>query len=122
MELFKIKPLLEDAQIEDPRRDLKKAVTIEQFKAGEKALFFPDGFNWEYLPYTEIKAVIRARSLDATDRWLVKYAVEKPSIRVLFRDSFRLMIMEKDRNADTLAQLLKEYRDEAQAQGRAVVE
>ena len=122
MELFKIKPLLEDAQIEDPRRDLKKAVTIEQFKAGEKALFFPDGFNWEYLPYTEIKAVIRARSLDATDRWLVKYAVEKPSIRVLFRDSFRLMIMEKDRNADTLAQLLKEYRDEAQAKGRAVVE
>ena len=122
MELFKIKPLLEDAQIEDPRRDLKKAVTIEQFKAGEKALFFPDGFNWEYLPYTEIKAVIRARSLDATDRWLVKYAVEKPSIRVLFRDSFRLMIMEKDRNADTLAQLLKEYRDDAQAQGRAVVE
>ena len=122
MELFKIKPLLEDAQIEDPRRDLKKAVTIEQFKAGEKALFFPNGFNWEYLPYTEIKAVIRARSLDATDRWLVKYAVEKPSIRVLFRDSFRLMIMEKDRNADTLAQLLKEYRDEAQAQGRAVVE
>lgn len=111
MDLFKIKPLLPDALIENPREDLRGAVTIEQFKAGEKAVFFPDGFNWLYLPYREIKAVIRARSLDSTDRWLVKYAVERPSIRLLFRDTFRVMILERDRNADTLASLLKEHRD-----------
>ena len=116
MELFKIRPLLPDAEIDDPRADLKKAVTIEQYKAGEKAIFFPDGFNWQYLPYREIKAVIRARSLDSTDRWLVKYAVEKPSIRLLFRDSFKIMIMDRDRNADTLAALLKDYREEAAAE------
>ena len=116
MALFKINPLLEDATIEDPRADLKRAVTIEQYKAGEEAVFFPDGFNWVYLPYRELKAVIRARSLDSTDRWLVKYAVEKPSIRLLFRDSFRILILDKDRNADTLAQLLKEHREEAQTQ------
>jgi hypothetical protein len=116
MELFKIRPLLPDAEIDDPRADLKKAVTIEQYKAGEKAVFFPDGFNWQYLPYREIKAVVRARSLDSTDRWLVKYAVEKPSIRLLFRDSFKILIMERDRNADTLASLLKEYREEAAAE------
>lgn len=117
MGLFKIRPLLPDAEIDDPRGDLKKAVTIEQFKAGEEALFMPDGFNWLYLPYRELKAVIRARSLDSTDRWLVKYAVEKPSIRLLFRDSFHILIMDKDRNADTLAHLLKDYREEAQAKG-----
>ena len=116
MALFKINPLLEDATIEDPRADLKRAVTIEQYKAGEEAAFFPDGFNWGYLPYRELKAVIRARSLDSTDRWLVKYAVEKPSIRLLFRDSFRILILDKDRNADTLAQLLKEHREEAQGE------
>ena len=116
MELFKIRPLLPGAEIRNPRADLKKAVTIEQYKAGEEALFIPDGFNWNYLPYREIKAVIRARSLDSTDRWLVKYAVEKPSIRLLFRDSFKLLIMERDRNADTLASILKEYREEAAAE------
>lgn len=116
MDLFKIRPVLPDAVIDNPRSDLRRAVTIEQFKAGEEAVFFPDGLNWEYLPYREIKAVIRARSLDSTDRWLVKYAVEKPSIRLLFRDSFRVMIMDKDRNADTLAQILKDYRREAQEQ------
>ena len=58
--------------------------------------------------------MIRAKSLDSTDRWLVKYAVEKPSIRLLFRDSFKIMIMDKDRNADTLAGLLKDYRNEVQ--------
>ena len=115
MELFKIRPLLPGAEIRNPRADLKKAVTIEQYKAGEEALFIPDGFNWNYLPYREIKAVIRARSLDSNDRWLVKYAVEKPSIRLLFRDSFKLLIMERDRNADTLASILKEYREEAAA-------
>ncbi len=112
MEMFKIKPLLRDAVISDPRKDLKKAVTIEQFKAGKEAIFFPDGLNWHYLPYREIKAVIRARAKDSTDRWLVKYSVDKPAIRLLFRDTFKLMIMDKDRNADTLADLLKDYRDE----------
>ena len=100
--------------ISDPKKDLKRAVTIEQFKAGEEAVFFPDGFNWQYLPYSEIKAVIRAKSKDSTDRWLVKYSVDKPSIRLLFRDTFKIMIMDKERNADTLADLLKDYRDQAQ--------
>ena len=114
MEIFKIRPLLKDALIDDPRADFKCAVTVEQYKAGEEALYFPDGLNWNYLPYRELKAVIRAKSLDSTDRWLVKYAVEKPSIRLLFRDSFKIMIMDKDRNADTLASLLKDYRNEVQ--------
>ena len=109
MEIFKIRPLLKDALIDDPRADFKRAVTVEQYKAGEEAVYFPDGLNWNYLPYRELKAVIRAKSLDSTDRWLVKYAVEKPSIRLLFRDSFKIMIMDKDRNADTLASLLKDY-------------
>jgi hypothetical protein len=100
--------------IKDPRKDLKNALSIEQFKAGREAVFFPDGLNWEYLPYREIKAVIRAKAKDSTDRWLVKYTVDKPAIRLLFRDTFRLMIMDKDRNADTLADLLKDYRREAQ--------
>ena len=113
MEFFKIRPLVPDAVIDDPRADLRKAITIEQYKAGEKAVYFPDGFNWEYLPYRELKAVIRAKSMDSTDRWLVKYAVEKPSIRLLYRDSFKLMIMERNRNADTLAGLIKEHRDRA---------
>lgn len=111
MDIFKIRPLLPDAVISDPKKDLKKAVTIEQFKAGEEAVFFPDGLNWQYLPYTELKAVIRARSKDSTDRWLVKYTVDKPSIRLLFRDSFKIMIMERERNADMLADLLKEHRE-----------
>lgn len=114
MEIFKIRPLLKDALIDDPRADFKRAVTVEQYKAGEEAVYFPDGLNWNYLPYRELKAVIRAKSLDSTDRWLVKYAVEKPSIRLLFRDSFKIMIMDKDRNADTLAILLKDYRNEVQ--------
>lgn len=114
MAIFKINPLLPDAVISDPKKDLKRAVTIEQFKAGEEAVFFPDGFNWQYLPYSEIKAVIRAKSKDSTDRWLVKYSVDKPSIRLLFRDTFKIMIMDKERNADTLADLLKDYRDQAQ--------
>lgn len=113
MDIFKIRPLLPDAVISDPKKDLKKAVTIEQFKAGEEAVFFPDGLNWQYLPYTELKAVIRARSKDSTDRWLVKYTVDKPSIRLLFRDSFKIMIMERERNADMLADLLKEHREQA---------
>ena len=116
MQFGKITPLVEDAVIEDPRADLKRAVTVEQFKAGEEAVFFPDGFQWQYLPYREIKAVIRARSLDSSDRWLVKYAVEKPSIRIMYRDGFKVMIMERDRNADTLAQLLKDYRDAARGE------
>ena len=114
MAIFKITPLLPDAVISDPKKDLKRAVTIEQFKAGEEAVFFPDGFNWQYLPYSELKAVIRAKSKDSTDRWLVKYTVDKPSIRLLFRDTFKIMIMDKERNADTLADLLKEYRNQAQ--------
>ena len=56
--------------------------------------------------------MIRARAKDSTDRWLVKYSVDKPAIRLLFRDTFKLMIMDKERNADTLADLLKDYRDE----------
>jgi hypothetical protein len=116
MELFKIRPLLPDAVISDPRKDLKRAVTIEQFKAGQEAVFFPDGLNWEYLPYRELKAVIRAKAKDSTDRWLVKYTVDKPAIRLLFRDSFKIMIMERDRNADTLADLLKDYREQAHSQ------
>jgi hypothetical protein len=116
MELFKIRPLLPDAVISDPRKDLKRAVTIEQFKAGQEAVFFPDGLNWEYLPYRELKAVIRAKAKDSTDRWLVKYTVDKPAIRLLFRDSFKIMIMERDRNADTLADLLKDYREQAHNQ------
>ncbi len=112
MEIFKIKPLLPDAVIDDPKKDLKRAVTIEQFKAGEEAIFFPDGLNWQYLPYRELKAVIRAKSKDSSDRWLVKYSVDRPAIRLLFRDTFKIMIMDKDRNADTLAALLKDYRKE----------
>ena len=36
MEIFKIRPLLKDALIDDPRADFKRAVTVEQYKAGEE--------------------------------------------------------------------------------------
>lgn len=116
MAFFRINPLLPDAEIDDPGADLKGALTVEQFKAGEEAVYFPDKFGWLYLPYREIKAVIRAKSLDSTDRWLVKYAVEKPSIRLLFRDTFRVMILERERNADALAGLIRDHRDEIKAE------
>ena len=119
MALFHINPLLPDAEIDDPRADLKSALTVEQFKAGEEAVFFPDKFGWLYLPYREIKAVIRAKSLDSTDRWLVKYAVEKPAIRLLFRNTFRVMILERERNADALAGLIKDHRDAAREKAQA---
>jgi hypothetical protein len=51
------KCMLKGKELDDVREDFRTARRVEQYRLGEKALYFPEGLRWNYLPLTEIQKV-----------------------------------------------------------------
>ena len=47
--------MIEGKTIADVKEDFRSAKRVEQYRISGKALYFPEGIRWRYLPLTEIR-------------------------------------------------------------------
>ena len=47
--------MIEGKTIADVKEDFRSAKRVEQYRISGKALYFPEGIRWHYLPLTEIR-------------------------------------------------------------------
>ena len=55
--MAKYNSLVPGVEIENVAEDFKNALKIEQYRLGRKALYFPAGLRWAYLPLSAIESV-----------------------------------------------------------------
>jgi len=55
--MAKYNSLIPGVEIENVAEDFKNALKIEQYRLGRKALYFPAGLRWAYLPLSAIESV-----------------------------------------------------------------
>lgn len=113
MGLNKFTPVIQGAVLDDPGADFRTSRTVEQYRVGNRALYIPDGFfRWQYIPKSEIHAVIRTTVTQTGQSRIAPYSVQRPMVRVMYHDGFRCLDMEHARNAELLKQLIYD-REEA---------
>ncbi len=100
---MKAKPLLKDHTIEDAENDVKGAVKLFQYRAGENAFYIPGLINWSYLPYSVIDKAY-ARTREYSSNGCCGSGVEKLPVLVLEYGEDRQILqfgsMEEARNAE----------------------
>lgn len=54
---MKYNSLISETRIEDPEKDFKDGQKLSRYVFGERALYIPKGFSWDYIPYSAITRV-----------------------------------------------------------------
>ena len=53
----KLNSLVKGIEIPSADADFKASVKVEQYRIGREALYMPEGFRWNYIPFTAIRQV-----------------------------------------------------------------
>lgn len=113
MGFFEMKPLLPWATIKDPRKDLKGAVTVEQYKVGHRAVFIPaKKMSWEYIPLTEILALITEQLPEEAGDSIDPFTRRRPLVRLMYKGGAEVLYMDKQQNANRLIEEIRERQKE----------
>ncbi len=63
---MRFKPLIPENTIDNPKEDFERGQKLSRYVMGEKALYIPHGFSWEYIPYAAVtKAQVRTQNYAA---------------------------------------------------------
>lgn len=113
MGFFEMKPLLPWASIESPRKDLKDAVTVEQYKVGHRAVFIPaKKMSWEYIPLTEIRALITEQLPEEAGDFIDPFTRKRPLVRLMYKGGAEVLYLDKQQNANRLIDEIREKQQE----------
>ena len=96
--MAKLTCLIPGGEIEDLKEDLRAAKRIEQYRLGEKALFFPRGLSWEYLPRESILRAERSRRVISAGH-CVTVREEKPAVDLVTETGSFTLNLEKPASA-----------------------
>lgn len=108
MKLWGMEPVIPGREYGRIREEMKNSHEIERYRFSDRFLFIPGkGLSWRYLAYEDIRGVISGVTRDSEDSILVSYNVELPNLRVIYRDGFELLQFEREKNAETAAELIR---------------
>ena len=79
--MFKPNCLIPGKEIENPAEDFRGAQRIEQYRAGEKAIYLPEGLRWNYIPLSEIRSADEAHRVISAGH-CVTVREERPALKL----------------------------------------
>ena len=53
--MAKFNSLIPGTELEDPARDFRAAIKVEQYRVGKAAVYIPSGFSWNYVPLASLR-------------------------------------------------------------------
>ena len=80
--MARFRSLIPGAEIENAAEDCKSAVKIEQYRIGASAVYLPYGFNWNYIPRSEITGA-EASHRSVTGGHCVTVTEVKPAVDLI---------------------------------------
>ena len=93
--------LLPGKELPDVKEDFRAAQKLEQYRLGEKALYLPRGFSWEYIPRSEIRRAEGSRRV-ITAGHCVTVREEKPAVDLTTDRGVFTLNLEKRSSAETV--------------------
>ena len=94
----KLRPLPGADTLPDISEDYKGSRRVEKYRLGEKALYFPRGFSWEYLPLGNISEYRRVTRLIESENGVAPFSMEVPALRIFFCGRNEVLETEKEKN------------------------
>lgn len=104
----RLRPYPGSAETEGIREDFKKSRRLEKYRLGKKALYFPAGFAWDYLPLSEITAIRPVTRLIESDNGVCPFAMEVPGVRIFFHGKDLVLETEKEKSRKTMLEAVEE--------------
>ncbi len=106
--LLRPRPLIADALLEQIEEEFRSSQKFEKYRVSGKAIFFPSGFAWKYLPLSEITQIKRVVRLIESENGVCPYAEEAPGLRIHFRDQTDILEVAKEKGVGKFLQALTE--------------
>ncbi|MBR2533081.1 MAG: hypothetical protein IKE56_10595 [Lachnospiraceae bacterium] len=107
MLFHRFRPLAGSSEIEDIRQDFRESRKLEKYRLGKKALYFPAGFAWEYLPLSEIRGIRPVTRLIESENGVCPFAMEVPGVRIYFHDKDMVLETEKEKSQKAMLDILQ---------------
>ena len=112
MPLFELKSLSQEYQLETPAQDYRGARRAEQYKVGDKAIFFPAFPSTQYLPFSALSHVLSKNTAISVKGTCGK---QLPMVRLrLYYDGefYKDFMFEKQKGADRVIDAIRAYSPE----------
>ena len=93
--------LLPGKELPDVKEDFRAARKLEQYRLGEKALYLPRGFSWEYIPRSEIRRAENTHRVISAGH-CVTVREEKPAVDLVTDSGVFTLNLEKRSSAETV--------------------
>ena len=104
--MAKFNSLIPDVEIENAAEDFKNALKIEQYRLGRKALYFPAGLRWAYLPLSAIESAEEAHRVVSAGK-CVSVEVKRPTLRLTTGVGEFSLNLEKPESLQKMLKLLR---------------
>lgn len=97
----KLTCMLPGKELDDLKEDFRGAKRIEQYRLGEKAVYLPRGFRWEYLPRQEILRAERSHRVISAGH-CVTVREEKPAVDLVTEQGSFPLNLENQASLETI--------------------
>lgn len=101
----RLRPLSGSEEIEGVTEDFRESRKLEKYRLGKKALYFPAGFAWEYLPLREITGIQPVTRIIQSENGVCPFAMEVPGVRLRFCGTDMVLETEKEKSQKILLAL-----------------
>ena len=100
MPLFELKSIT-DFTLENAKEDYRASKRAEQFRVGEKAIYFPAFPGTQYLPYAALTAV-KSKNTAISVAGTCGKQIPMVCLRLYFADSYKDFMLEKKKSEDQI--------------------
>ena len=101
----RLRPLSGSEELEGVTEDFRESCRLEKYRLGKRALYFPAGFSWEYLPLREITAIQPVTRIIQSENGVCPFAMEVPGVRLKFGETDMVLDTEKEKSQQILLAL-----------------
>ncbi len=103
----RLRPYDGSVEMEEIHEDFKESRKLEKYRLGKKALYFPAGFSWEYLPLKDIREIRPVTRLIESENGVCPFAMEMPGVRIFFHDRNLVLETEKEKSQKIMLEAVK---------------
>lgn len=106
MPLFELKSIAKNNSLENANEDYRGSKRAEQFRAGEKAIYFPAFPGTQYLPYAALSAV-KCKNTAITVAGTCGKQLPMICLRLFYDGIYKDFMFEKRKSVDTVLDFIR---------------
>ena len=105
MPLFELKSIASNCTLENAKDDYRASKRMEQFRLGEKAIYFPAFPGTQYLPFESLSAV-RSKNTAISVAGTCGKQIPMVCLRLSYEDVYKDFMFEKSKSVDLVLEAI----------------